>query len=148
MSRSRREGLSGGMKWLRACICVLLILRELHSAPITLNSADESFTSGLYQAPEDAKEWKLWKGIHNKSYASSIEDLERYSVWHSNTAYIRSHNAHSQKFGFTLSMNGFGDLVCQCVLCDSILIVYIYSACMCRSCSHGCTCMHAQLAYI
>ena len=104
------RGRSSAMKWQRACICALLILRELHSALIPLNSTNEGRTSELYQAPE---EWELWKRVHNKSYTSSTEDLERYSVWRSNAAYIRAHNEQAQKFGFTLGMNAFGDLVCQ-----------------------------------
>ena len=61
-----------------------------------------------YQHPE---EWQLWKTEHGKSYQSQREELERHLVWLSNREYINSHNANSDVFGFTLSMNHFGDLV-------------------------------------
>ncbi len=57
------------------------------------------------------EEWNLWKGQHEKSYASQLEELERHLVWLSNKKYIEQHNANSHVFGFTLAMNHFGDLV-------------------------------------
>lgn len=63
----------------------------------------------------DAREyglaWTSWRRTHGKSYSSSSEELERYVVWRSNTAYIQSHNSYADKFGFTLTMNRFGDMV-------------------------------------
>ena len=56
-------------------------------------------------------EWSSWQKQHNRSYLSSREELERYVVWRSNTAYIQSHNSYADKFGFTLAMNKYGDLV-------------------------------------
>ena len=61
-----------------------------------------------YQHPE---EWQLWKTEHGKSYESQREELERHLVWLSNREYINAHNANSDVFGFTLSMNHFGDIV-------------------------------------
>ena len=61
-----------------------------------------------YQHPE---EWQLWKTEHGKSYESQREELERHLVWLSNREYINAHNANSDIFGFTLSMNHFGDIV-------------------------------------
>ena len=61
-----------------------------------------------YQHPE---EWDLWKTEHGKSYESQREELERHLVWLSNREYINGHNANSDIFGFTLSMNHFGDIV-------------------------------------
>lgn len=55
--------------------------------------------------------WVSWKHTHNKTYYGSNEALERYVVWRSNTAYILSHNTYADKFGFTMEMNAFGDLV-------------------------------------
>ena len=70
------------------------------------------FTIGMtevqYQHPE---EWDLWKTEHGKSYESQREELERHLVWLSNREYINAHNANSDIFGFTLSMNDFGDIV-------------------------------------
>ncbi|CAI8032361.1 Silicatein [Geodia barretti] len=60
-----------------------------------------------YQHPE---EWDLWKTEHGKSYQSQREELERHLVWLSNREYINAHNANSDIFGFTLSMNHFGDI--------------------------------------
>ena len=57
------------------------------------------------------EEWNLWKGLHEKSYSSQLEELERHLVWLSNKKYIEQHNANSHVFGFTLRMNHFGDLV-------------------------------------
>ena len=56
-------------------------------------------------------QWKGWCLTHNKSYQSSGETLERYVIWRANIAYIQSHNAYAESFGFTLAMNSFGDLV-------------------------------------
>jgi len=61
-----------------------------------------------YQHPE---EWQLWKSQHGKSYQSELEELERHLVWLSNKKYIESHNNNAEVFGYTLAMNGFGDLV-------------------------------------
>ena len=74
------------------------------------------FTTGYGQYGGEPKfqlveEWKLWKGQHDKSYGSQLEELERHLVWLSNTKYIEQHNANSHIFGFTLAMNHFGDLV-------------------------------------
>lgn len=57
--------------------------------------------------------WASWRSQHNRSYLSSQEELERYVVWRSNTAYIQSHNSYADKFGFTLAMNVYGDMVCM-----------------------------------
>ena len=58
-----------------------------------------------------AEEWSLWKGEHDKSYGSQLEELERHLVWLSNRKYIEQHNANAHLFGFTLRMNHFGDMV-------------------------------------
>ena len=57
------------------------------------------------------EEWSLWKGEHDKSYGSQLEELERHLVWLSNRKYIEQHNANAHLFGFTLRMNHFGDMV-------------------------------------
>ena len=57
------------------------------------------------------EEWNLWKGQHEKSYGTQLEELERHLVWLSNKKYIEQHNANSDIFGFTLAMNHLGDLV-------------------------------------
>ncbi len=56
-------------------------------------------------------EWWGWQRRHNKRYVSSEEELEKYVVWRSNTAYIHSHNVYADRFGFYLAMNQYGDLV-------------------------------------
>ena len=55
--------------------------------------------------------WATWRQTHSKSYSSSTESLARYVVWRSNIAYIESHNSYADNFGFTLAMNGYGDMV-------------------------------------
>jgi hypothetical protein len=57
-------------------------------------------------------EWSFWKSTHRKKYSTSVQDLERYVVWRSNKAYINYHNSFASNFGFYLSMNKFGDMVC------------------------------------
>lgn len=71
-------------------------------------SASASSAQPNYQFVE---EWNLWKGQHEKSYSSQLEELERHVVWLSNKKYIEQHNANSHIFGFTLAMNHFGDMV-------------------------------------
>ena len=79
-----------------------------------------------YQYPE---EWDLWKTEHGKSYQSR-EELERHLVWLSNREYINAHNANSDIFGFTLTMNHFGDIVSSSYFCDKIhkFLVNIFSS--------------------
>ena len=55
--------------------------------------------------------WLGWKARHTKSYESDIHELEKYVTWVSNSALIHAHNALRSSFGYTLSMNQFGDLV-------------------------------------
>ena len=57
------------------------------------------------------EEWHLWKGQHQKSYFSELEEVERHAIWLSNKKYIEEHNIHSDAFGYTLAMNHLGDLV-------------------------------------
>ena len=47
---------------------------------------------------------------YGKSYGSDDEELRRNTIWQSNKQYIDTHNANSDKFGFTLGMNKFGDM--------------------------------------
>lgn len=68
---------------------------------------------------EFVEEWKMWKGQHEKSYASELEELDRHLVWISNKKFIELHNANSHIFGYNLAMDHYGDLVRQtlCVVC-------------------------------
>lgn len=56
-------------------------------------------------------EWVTWKRTHQKKYESGYHELERHLVWLSNKIYIEQHNANKDIFGFTLTMNYWGDLV-------------------------------------
>ena len=47
---------------------------------------------------------------YEKRYGSDDEELRRNTIWQSNKKYIEAHNTNSDKFGFTLGMNGLGDL--------------------------------------
>ena len=73
---------------------------------------------------EFVEEWHLWKGQHQKSYMSELEELERHTIWLSNKKYIEEHNARSDDFGYTLAMNHFGDLVsiCNCMRFQSFTL--------------------------
>ena len=48
---------------------------------------------------------------HSKVYGSDREELTRHIIWQANRKYVDEHNAHAEKFGFTLGMNQFADLV-------------------------------------
>lgn len=54
--------------------------------------------------------WNAWKAEHGKNYRSVKEELYRHIIWQSNLKYVDEHNAHADKFGYTLKMNKFGDL--------------------------------------
>ena len=107
----------------RLCILSLLV-GELQSIDWSLNTAnnetrirdDEADLEERLRNMEDAEKWMSWKTTHGKSYTSSVEELERYTVWQSNRVYIESHNNLSELYGFTLGMNRFGDLVRRCML--------------------------------
>ena len=60
---------------------------------------------------EFVEEWQLWKSTHSREYLSEREELERHLTWLSNREYILQHNANAHIFGFTLSLNQFGDMV-------------------------------------
>ena len=60
---------------------------------------------------ELVEEWNMWKGHHEKTYATDLEDLNKHLVWLSNKKFIALHNANSHIFGYELAMNHFGDLV-------------------------------------
>ena len=60
---------------------------------------------------EFIEEWRLWKSHHGRAYTSHTEELERHLVWLSNKKYIEAHNKNDDMFGYTLSMNSFGDMV-------------------------------------
>ena len=63
-------------------------------------------TSGVY-----AEQWKAWKLGAGKSYESSGEEAQRYTIWKGNQDYIDQHNTETDKHGYTLKMNSFGDMV-------------------------------------
>ena len=67
-----------------------------------------SHGSPVYQ---HSQEWRLWKSDHRKSYTTSSEELERHFIWLSNKKYIDAHNANVHVFGYSLSMNQYGDMV-------------------------------------
>lgn len=64
-----------------------------------------------YSQLELGAEWLSWRRAHGKGYNTRVHELERYVVWRSNKEYIEQHNKHAHKFGYTLAMNGFGDMV-------------------------------------
>ena len=69
-----------------------------------------SFLSITFCTPL-ADEWMSWKLLYNKNYATQEEELRRQIIWKANKEYVEEHNAQKDKFGYTLKMNQFGDLV-------------------------------------
>ena len=111
-------------RWLCVCVASLLV-QQFQCMQWDLGvrkfSTMESSATNLTLL-RLADEWRLWKRTHRKSYASSNEELERYAVWQSNVAYIENHNKHWDKFGYTLGMNQFGDLVRNYIMSKAIAI--------------------------
>ena len=60
---------------------------------------------------EFVEEWNMWKMDHRRSYSTLPEELERHLLWLSNKKYIEAHNNYAEVFGYTLAMNGLGDMV-------------------------------------
>jgi cathepsin L len=56
-------------------------------------------------------EWQSFKSAHNKAYYSAEEHNKRFKIFRENLDFIRSHD--SEKAGFTVGMNYFGDLTNQ-----------------------------------
>lgn len=83
----------------------------LTSAPVVVLSCLAVALCAKMPQYEFVEEWNLWKGQHEKSYSSDLEDLDRHLVWLSNKKFIELHNANSHVFGYHLAMNHFGDLV-------------------------------------
>ena len=44
-------------------------------------------------------------------YGTVQEELQRHAVWQANKKFIDEHNQNADKFGYTLAMNDFGDMV-------------------------------------
>ena len=55
-------------------------------------------------------EWELWKRTHGKQYTTDAEELHRHTIWEANKKIVLEHNAHADKWGWTLEMNAFADL--------------------------------------
>ena len=49
--------------------------------------------------------------MHGKMYGDELEELRRYTIWQSKRAFINEHNRHADRFGYTLAMNKFSDMV-------------------------------------
>lgn len=67
--------------------------------------------SAIPERYEQVQEWSMWKGHHQKSYDTELLEMERHAIWLANKKYIDHHNANANLFGYTLAMNGFGDMV-------------------------------------
>lgn len=69
-------------------------------------------TSVLAVEFEDQAEWEGFKKEHQKTYATSLEELVRYKIWSSNKEIILRHNMGADQgyHSFWLKMNRFGDL--------------------------------------
>ena len=39
-----------------------------------------------------------------------MEELRRYTIWQSKRAFVKEHNRHANKFGYTLTVNKFSDM--------------------------------------
>ena len=60
---------------------------------------------------EYAQEFQEWKVKYNKVYETKDLELKRQIIWESNKKFVENHNANADKFGFTVAMNKFADLV-------------------------------------
>ena len=49
-----------------------------------------------------------------QTYENELMELHRHTIWQANKKYIDEHNSNADKFGYTLGMNEFGDLVSWC----------------------------------
>ena len=75
-----------------------------------------------YELP---KEWHAWKATHEKTYENEREELKKHVVWKSNQKYIEEHNKYNDKFGYTLEMNEYGDLVRRLVIILLLLVLNV-----------------------
>lgn len=57
------------------------------------------------------EEWELWKKKYSKTYGSDEVELNRHITWESNRLRVENHNANANKYGYTLEMNEFADMV-------------------------------------
>lgn len=57
------------------------------------------------------EEWELWKKKYSKGYETAEEELSRQITWESNKLRVENHNANADKYGYTLTMNQFADMV-------------------------------------
>jgi hypothetical protein len=66
-----------------------------------------------YPVYEAVREWEVWKTTHRKSYDSSVEELEKHIVWHSNRVLIKQHNINADLgiYSYQVKINHLGDLV-------------------------------------
>lgn len=48
---------------------------------------------------------------HGKRYSSDVEERNRYEIWEANRKLVELHNRNADRYGFTMEMNMFGDLV-------------------------------------
>ena len=60
---------------------------------------------------EYTQEFQEWKVKYNKVYETTDAELARQIIWESNKKFVENHNANADKFGFTVAMNEFADLV-------------------------------------
>lgn len=62
---------------------------------------------------EAEEEWNLWKSAHEKSYTTTLEELEKHIVWRSNKAYVDQHNLNAEQgvYSYQVKLNHFADLV-------------------------------------
>ena len=91
--------------------CIILSDRMPSAVLLLLQVVLIALVAGKYQFPA---EWHAWKATHGKSYTDEHEELRKHVVWVSNQKYISEHNQHQERFGYTLEMNQFGDMVCLC----------------------------------
>lgn len=129
----RRRHLSKEFAMSRLSVCLLVVLLCLKELSCTLQwrlpyqerppqapgqGRKNVMKPTLYKTSRAALyrglQWSTWRRVHNKSYSTPSEALEKYVVWRSNAAYIDYHNSYAEVLGFTLAMNRFGDMVSVC----------------------------------
>lgn len=102
-------------------LLVLLVL-TIGGTELEASSNNNRASSSLHKASahrlhfKHADLWDQWKHKHDKTYESSLHELEHHLVWLSNKEYIDHHNANEHIFGYTLALNHLGDMVSGIVL--------------------------------
>lgn len=95
----------GAQEGMRVCVFKYRALLDLSCSYIRVDVN--------YQAPENVQDvralFDAWKRVHNKTYASAMENEVRSDIFHANARIVAAHNAKND-VSFTMELNQFADL--------------------------------------